>query len=415
MTAVLGVGVWILTALGCAVHSPPESSRASVPRAVHLGPRPEFLVRDMDEGPLRDALMACLDRPVTATDFSIGHRGAPLLFPEHTRESYLAAARMGAGIIECDVTFTRDLELVCRHAQCDLHTTTDILVRPELAAKCSEPFEAHDPATGAPASASCCTSDITLAEFKSLCGKMDAFDPMARTAEEFLGGVADWRTSLHATCGTVLSHRESIDLIHGELGLKMTPELKSPEVAMPFEGFTQERYAQKMIDEYKAKGVDPSAVYPQSFQPEDVFYWLRAEPEFAERAVMLDGRYSAPGFDVTDPRTWKPTMAELRQMGVKILAPPIWMLLEEGADGRIIPSLYARSAREAGLEIITWTLERSGPLAAGGGWYYQTVGEAIDGDGDVMEVLRVLDQEVGVLGVFSDWPATVTFYAGCLR
>ena len=31
------------------------------------------------------------------SDFSIGHRGAPLQFPEHTRESYVAAAQMGAG------------------------------------------------------------------------------------------------------------------------------------------------------------------------------------------------------------------------------------------------------------------------------------------------------------------------------
>jgi glycerophosphoryl diester phosphodiesterase len=37
---------------------------------------------------------------------------------------------MGAGILECDVTFTRDRELVCRHAQCDLHTTTNILDTP---------------------------------------------------------------------------------------------------------------------------------------------------------------------------------------------------------------------------------------------------------------------------------------------
>jgi len=46
---------------------------------------------------------------------------------------------MGAGILECDVTFTKDLELVCRHSQCDLHTTTNILTTP-LAAKCSVPF-----------------------------------------------------------------------------------------------------------------------------------------------------------------------------------------------------------------------------------------------------------------------------------
>jgi glycerophosphoryl diester phosphodiesterase len=53
-------------------------------------------------------------------DWSIGHRGASLHFPEHTKEGYTAAADMGAGIIECDVTFTKDQELVCRHTQ--VHT-----------------------------------------------------------------------------------------------------------------------------------------------------------------------------------------------------------------------------------------------------------------------------------------------------
>ena len=33
------------------------------------------------------------------------------------------------------------------------------------------------------ASATCCTSDITLAEFKTLCGKMDASDSSATTVE----------------------------------------------------------------------------------------------------------------------------------------------------------------------------------------------------------------------------------------
>jgi len=75
--------------------------------SIHLGPRPFFLVENMDEGPLKEKLSQCSEKPVGKRDFSIGHRGAALQFPEHTRESYLAAARMGAGIIECDVTFTR--------------------------------------------------------------------------------------------------------------------------------------------------------------------------------------------------------------------------------------------------------------------------------------------------------------------
>ena len=31
-----------------------------------------------------------------------------------------------------------------------------------------------------------------------------------------------------------------------------------------------------------------------------------------------------------------------------------------------------------------------------------------------MQALDVLANEVGVLGVFSDWPATVSFYANCM-
>ncbi|MBP6482208.1 MAG: hypothetical protein KA310_15235, partial [Pseudomonadales bacterium] len=109
---------------------------------IQVGPRPYFLVADMDDSPLKKRLgsQECRNKPFRKTDFSIGHRGAPLQFPEHTRESYEAAARMGAGIVECDVTFTRDKELVCRHSQNDLHTTTNILLVPELAMKCTTPF-----------------------------------------------------------------------------------------------------------------------------------------------------------------------------------------------------------------------------------------------------------------------------------
>ena len=96
---------------------------------IELGPRPYFLIDQMKNSPLKRKLLSCADRRFERKRFSIGHRGAPLMFPEHTVESNVAAARMGAGILECDVTFTKDGELVCRHAQCDLHTTTDIVAR----------------------------------------------------------------------------------------------------------------------------------------------------------------------------------------------------------------------------------------------------------------------------------------------
>ena len=114
-----------------------------------------------------------------------------------------------------------------------------------------------------------------------------------------------------------------------------------------------------------------------------------------------------------DAATFKPTMAELKEMGVNYIAPPLWMLVTLDDAGEMIPSVYAEEAKAAGLRIITWTLERSGPLASGGGWYFQSVEDAIDTDGDYFEILDVLAQDVGVVGVFSDWPATVTYYANC--
>lgn len=127
---------------------------------VEVGVRPQFLISQIRNPELKAKLEACLDRPQERKLFSIAHRGAPLQFAEHTAESYAAAHRMGAGFQECDVAFTKDKKLVCRHAQNDLHTTTNILATP-LAAKCTKPFA---PAEGEkPASAECRTSDITLA------------------------------------------------------------------------------------------------------------------------------------------------------------------------------------------------------------------------------------------------------------
>jgi len=381
---------------------------------VQLGPRPYYLVADMDPSPLKSELEQCSAGPFEKSDFSIGHRGAALQFPEHTRESYVAAARMGAGIIECDVTFTRDRELVCRHSQCDLHTTTDVVARKDLREKCTIPpaFSKTGKLLNA-ADIKCCASDFTLAEFKSLCGRMDAANRKATSLEHYLDATAGWRTDLYATCGTVLSHAESIELFM-DLGVKMTPELKAPSVEMPYEGeYTQQDYAQQMIDEYKAAGVKPQDVYVQSFNLDDVRYWIDREPEFGRQAVFLDGRFRSSRFNHNAPGTWSPGMEQLASEGVNIIAPPLGILLTFDGQKKIVPSVYAKRAKAAGLDIITWTLERSGLLKDGGGFYYRTVAGAINNDGDVYIALDVLAQEVGIRGIFSDWPATVTYYANC--
>ncbi|MEX0305353.1 MAG: glycerophosphodiester phosphodiesterase family protein [Leisingera sp.] len=373
------------------------------------GPRPAYLISKLPEGPLKEKLQSCAAQTPSRTDFSIGHRGAPLMFPEHTVESNVAAAKMGAGILECDVTFTKDLELVCRHAQNDLHTTTNILTT-DLAETCITPFSPADRST--PAKAECRTSELTLAEFRTLQPKMDSADKAARTPEAYLGGTADWRTTLYAGEATSMTHAESIALFKS-LGTKFTPELKAPAVEMPFNGFTQRDYAQKLIDEYKAAGIPPSDVWAQSFNLADVLYWIEHEPEFGKQAVLLDSSYKQDGFDANNPETFPHDFADLHAKGVNYIAPPMWVLVTL-EDRRIVPSAYASEAKAAGLRLITWTLERSGPLASGGGWYFQSVRDAAAGDGMAYQLLDVLAQDVGVEAVFSDWPATVTYYANCM-
>jgi len=178
---------------------------------------------------------------------------------------------------------------------------------------------------------------------------------------------------------------------------------------MPFNGLSQEDFLQKIINEYKAADVSPRDVFPQSFLKTDILYWVSHEPEFGRQAVFLD--------DANVPAEL-PTFSELvgyRQAGIRIVGPPLFALLALAPSGRIVPSQYAKDAKAAGLDIITWTLERSGILVGGdpNEFYYQTIHSAIKREGDVFKVLDVLAKDVGIRGIFSDWAATVTYYANC--
>jgi len=375
------------------------------------GVRPFYLIDAMKDGSLKSKLRSCARNTPKSTTFSIAHRGAPLEFPEHTVQSNKAAALMGAGIFECDVTFTKDKQLVCRHAQDDLQATTNILLT-NLREKCTKSFSAANGTE--PAVAECRTTDITLEEFKSLRGKMDGFNKNAKDIQSYMAGTPAWRTELYSEAGgTLLTHKESIALFK-EFGGKFTPELKEAVVPMPYLGFSQEQYAQALINDYKEAGISPKDVFPQSFNLNDVIYWVQNEPEFGKQAIYLDGRYEQKGFNPAKPEMLKPSMQELYAKGVRFIAPPIWVLLTTGSNGEIIPSAYAKAAKDAGLNIIAWSLERDGPMNKGGGWYHQSIKSAINSDGQIYEVLDVLAQQVGVKGVFSDWPATVTYYANCM-
>jgi glycerophosphoryl diester phosphodiesterase len=397
--------------------------------AIQLGPRPFYLVEGMDPGPLKDKLMQCRSGPFKKSDFSIGHRGAPLQFPEHTLESYQAAAQMGAGIVECDVTFTSDGALVCRHGENDLHTTTNILLT-DLAQKCTKPFSPAvldgDGKVVAPASAECRASDLTLPEFKSLRGKMDAFNPAALTPEQYVGGTATWRTDLYTGRGTLLTLGESIRL-NQRNRVKHTPELKGGDPARIQAVFGgQAEYAQALAATMEATGVRPRDAWLQSFNVNDVLHWID-NTRYGEQAVFLIDYDAAKDnillFDTVGTRleTRKEQLAflaRLKDAKVRIIAPAMPALLSVQGD-RIVPSQFAKDLKRMGFDIITWTFERSdlrrGASAAGFYYDFDSTGAAIKKDSDMYKALDVLAKEVKILGIFSDWPATVTYYANCMK
>ncbi len=380
---------------------------------VPVAQRLTWLAEQQGNAATRARLENCAN-PGAPSRFSIAHRGAPALFPEHTREAYLAAIAQGAGIVECDVTFTRDGTLVCRHAQCDLHRTTNILDTP-LASRCRTPFTGATDSS--PATVECCASDLTLTEFRSLCGKHDRAFPDHPTATGYQHG-EPLGSNQYPGCGTLMTLTESIELFERH-GRAHAPELKAADAALPM---SQEAYAAALIRAYRDAGVTADRVFAQSFNPADVRYWLQEEGDYGANAILLDSRDAAiDPADPTDPGVAGvgPTFAQLKEMGLRYLAPPMAYLLR-ARDGEIKASSYAREARAAGLELIAWSLERSGSITGNvlkhpeRAYYYRSVLPALKNDGDILTALQVLAEDVGVSGVFSDWPATTTAYANCL-
>ena len=103
----------------------------------------------------------------------------------------------------------------------------------------------------------------------------------------------------------------------------------------------------------------------------------------------------------------------IKDKGINFIAPPQQMLVAVEAN-KYVPSKYAVAAKAAGMKIITWTFERSGPLINGDAFYYGTSAGFTNNDGAMFELLHVLHNDVGIEGIFSDWPETTTFYANCM-
>ncbi|CAN9090744.1 unnamed protein product [Alternaria alternata] len=367
MSALLVLGL-AATALGYPTvskhhHTPLENVTDYL---VSLGPRPYYIINNMTDSPLKRKLQSCENTPVSISGFSIGHRGGGTLqFPEETIRSEDAGARMGAGILECDVTFTSDRGLT--------------RVGSEI--------------------------------------KQDGTSASATNVVDFQAGTPPWRTELYDTCGQVLTLDQYIDLVDSYPGYRnFTPELKTPPAAvpMPFQGnYTQQQYASDMISAFRNKGIDASRVWPQSFTYDDIVYWLQNDHDFGRQAAYLQ-EFDTPA----DLAAGMANLSIARAAGVNIIAPALPMLLSiGGADNKtIVESEYSKAIKANGMDIIAWTFERSGPLAnvkKDEEYYYSTIADVITHDGQLYEVLDILVREVGIKGLFTDWAATVTYFANC--
>jgi glycerophosphoryl diester phosphodiesterase len=374
--------------------------------------------------------------------------GAAMQFPRNSKVAFVAAARMGAGKLGCEVTFSKDGHLVCREQQCDLHYTTDILLNPDhssLKDKCNITFAAGG-------GAKCCTTDFDLDELKTLCATMNmATETSATNVGEYLKlSESGWRTTIYQDghCSPVMAHTEFIQLA-SSLNVAIVSELKDGEYSTVTH--TNPEFSLKLGDKNNAAeafladldNFEVKSLYPQSMDKEHVKSFLN-NPK-GVNAVFRYGPGLKNGYD-TWSNTYKAIFDEL-----KALTPPVKYASVAMNELLIANDEYGVSFRmtdpakyfqENKINIFVWTFDawkaRSATCYASGAvderwhWYHGQclsegqfyAGECSRGsqckwivykDADELLILHALFTDAKVMAVFSEWPATVSHYTSCIK
>jgi glycerophosphoryl diester phosphodiesterase len=110
------------------------------------------------------------------------------------------------------------------------------------------------------------------------------------------------------------------------------------------------------LGEYVDAGIPPAKVWPESFLPADVFYWIENTEYGAEIGALDEFSVTEEQIDIF--------LDLLLANNVKIVAPPMQLMVEPAAPASVYlmqPTYYATAAKARGISIITWTLERAGP------------------------------------------------------
>ena len=235
---------WLLTA-SLLLGGVPAAGQ-SVDARVELGPRPQFLVDDMRDGPLKTRLASLPRRSRRGARRSRSAIAVPAWCFRSTRSKPTrpvfawAPARSSA-----TSPSPRILALVCRHSQNDLATTTDILLTP-LAQTCVEPF------TPAELNDERCRRAARESRVPHERAHARRVQVAARQDRRVRSGCADRRAVRDAATGRTPGSRRGLpsaarcsrmpraSRCFERLGVQMTPELKEPSVELPFNGLTRD-------------------------------------------------------------------------------------------------------------------------------------------------------------------------------
>lgn len=103
MSTIQKLAILCLGATAIAAPSSNDSSRDGLKvkpiKQIALGPRPYWLVDQMDEGPVKEKLASCSEKKMKPSAWSIGHRGGGTLqFPEHSTDSIVAGVSIAPGL-----------------------------------------------------------------------------------------------------------------------------------------------------------------------------------------------------------------------------------------------------------------------------------------------------------------------------
>ncbi len=296
------------------------------------------------------------------TRLVIAHRGASAYLPEHTQEAKALAYGQGADYLEQDIVATRDDALLVVH---DLHLdrVTDVMQRYPERARPDGRWYARD---------------FTLAEIRDLA-------VTERLAGDDRGAVFPRRFPPRQGRFRLHTLEDEIALVTGlnratgrSVGLYV--ELKHPQWHRD-EGID---LGQAVIEclARAAPGDHATPVFLQCFDPAELRR-LRAGGVTWPLVQLLDREPSGQGdWQGSDPLTAQGLIALARD--VDAIGPWLGHVWHEGRD----TGLTAR-AHAAGLAVHPWTL-RADRLPAG--------------EQDFAGLLRRLWQDVGVDGLFTDFP-----------